>query len=359
MAITEPLPESTFFEWAAALWWLLPLPLRPLLSCGWGVARQLSGRLLLAHSSEAAANAAVFSPRDGTWRTPAVYRLIQDGTEQISELHDQRLICGRLYAHAAFGFAAGAPRLEALIARPEAETLAPPLDLTALPLQPDLVDPATVRALRRPGLVAFDDHRLAEAKGWLESGQAAVSDPLAAFSDGLTYRRTRARAAAAALASLGSSEATRARAEALLWRLLGAGPEARDEVARAAGPGAARGHLLRVLSGETADPTAEGLPELFLRLAEAAERGEAGPLPEEAKRRLTAALDRSLEALDARLADAHARLLRARRLADDYEAWLRRRSHDLLFELGRWRPPDAAAALLRLGGRVRSPRSMP
>jgi hypothetical protein len=354
MAITEPLPESTFFGWAAALWWLLPLPLRPLLSCGWGVAQQLSGRLLLAHSSEAAANAAVFSPRDGTWRAPAVYRFIHGGTEQTSEFHDQRLICGRLYAHSAFGFAAGTPRLEEPIPRPEAETLAPPLDLAALPLQPDLVDPATVRALRRPGLVAFDDYRLDEAKGWLESGQAAVPDPLAAFSDGLTYRRSRARAAAAALASLGSSNGTQARAEALLWRLLGSGPEARGEVARAAGPGAARGHLLRVLSGEAADETDTDLPELLLRLVEAAERSEAGPLPEEAKQRLTAALDRSLEQLDARLADAHARMLRAPRLADDYEAWLRRRSYDLLFGLGRWRPPDFATALLRLGGRLPS-----
>jgi hypothetical protein len=372
MAITEPLPELTFFAWAAALWWLLPAPLRPLVSCGWGVAWQLTGELLLAHAGEAAPNAAVFSPGEGTWRDPAWSVLGRGDEEQRSPFDPRRLIPGRLCAHEVFGDPGGAPPLAwPAGASPALPALAPAA--AVLPPLPDLRDPATVRTLRRPGLDRFDAHRLGEAELWIDSGETSAADPLTAFTAGLAFAGARRRAALAALAALAGGNGRRERAETLLWRLLSAeGTEEaragiRAAIAGATGPGAARARLLAALA-PVVEPTVGGAPvsgsvepadeELLTvleRLQEAGAQAAGTVLPAAARELLVAALDRSLERLDPRLADSHARLLRLPQLPVDYERWLPGKSHALLFACGRSQPPDLGPALLRLGALAGSP----
>jgi hypothetical protein len=348
IAISEPQPERTFFAWVTALWWLLPAPLRPLLSCGWGVARQLAGELLVAHCAEPVPEAATYSPGERVWRDPAWTALGRGDDEKRTPFDPRRLAAGRLYVHEAFGSASGLPRPAWLGG---ASPMVPMLAAADLPPLPDLRDAATIRVLRRPGLGLFDAYRLGEIENWLGTGEAAVSDPLAAFTGGLAFGGSRCRAALAAVPALAASDGRRERAETLLWRLLSAPGAAsvREAAAGARGPGAARARLLAALAAAGEGPVNDDdLLGVLERLREAAAQEEATALPEEARGRLLAALDSSTGSRDPRLAEAHARALRLSSLPDDYQRWLPARCHELLFLLGRARPPELGGALLRL-----------
>lgn len=65
------LEEETFFRWVAALWNLLPGPLRPLLSAGWEVHPEETSRLSLSTSSQFSPLVAVFDPRQELWTPPS------------------------------------------------------------------------------------------------------------------------------------------------------------------------------------------------------------------------------------------------------------------------------------------------
>lgn len=336
------LEEETFFLWAAALWHLLPGPLRPLLSAGWEVHPEQTQRLSLSTSTQFSPTVAVFDPRERRWAPPE--RMIEElpergrGEPRIVPFNQAHLVPGLMYLREAFSWTADG--------RPSLAPPAPHLGFlegfdyevsgpspAGSPLE-DLGSAWCREKLRRAGLRCLDHARLQQLGAWLRDGRATAPEGLALSTAKYFFPDAKQRVLTVGLQAM-ADPILRNKGDWILWTSL------LEEPAMAArlSPGpraAARARLLRVLA-------LRDLPGVLQSLADG-DFGALSDLPPDVQMWLESALEKSLDIGLASLL-YHRQILARTEIPEPYLRWATRRAAGLAVLLGTSGVPEAVPAL--------------
>jgi hypothetical protein len=337
--------EETFFRWAAALWYLLPPPLRPVFSVGWAVTPAQAQDLCFSWSPERAPTVALVDVDRGTWTAPD--RVEQhtgpSGEVRARAFQDELLVPGRMFLRESFDWTAGHPQLAGL---------SPRLDHlrgfdyvirgaeTETSWVVDARAPWTWDRFRRPGMRSLDHARFQLVEHWLQDGVARDPAALCLSTKEFFFPDSRRRLLELGLGAL-ETPAQRPRADQIVWRSLAEDPASHpllDEIPLPERE-ASRVRLLQALAlGD--------LRQILDALANARELGGADDLPPVALERLQDALTQSLD--DPALLDSHRHLLGTAQMAEPYRGWAMTAAIRLAVLLATARESGNSAALERL-----------
>ena len=339
VAIRLPMDENTFFRLAQALWSLLPIPLRPLFSAGYGVSREVTTRLALSCAVKPSGAAATYDPVQRQWTPP------QNMSKSSS---DDALIPGRMYVREAFSRTADGER-DLLGAAPDTEHFVAGESLDINRLQGPLVafsgSHSAARLFRAVGLRALDCGRFRQLSAWLDDHADGDPESLSVSSGEYHTGDFADRAITKALVAL-TEKRTRARGEYALWRSLnGRGAERAEQIIEDMDRASdARVRALIELANGRLIPTLQAL-------ARACREGVGEKMAKKPAAALHTLLDESLDDnnLD-RLAHRHGRWLADANGVPDYRDWAYARRELLqnrLTEAGQRGAFGAASSALR------------
>ena len=331
--------ESDFFEWTTALWYMLPPPLRPFLSSGWGVGASLAGTLAVAHAPVGRDHCAIFEIASKSWRQPARFR--REGVAEMP-FAETRLIAGRMFSF--YGYSnstAGSGVLTPNDDLAAASASRPRLRHKSLPT---MSDAAVHTALRRPGLRAWDHYRFHQFRRWLDSAAPAEASEATGFAQPYAFPVNDSRAAVEAIRALGGAGRQRSESyiAALAERELPA--HVRDAFDHPDETAARARLIVAVVRHASRD-------DCFDLLEAAVRAGQASELPATV---VSALSEHFNTRLDLRALELHLRLLREAGLSW-HRDWILQNVHALIFAIAKWRPPDTNAAIDRLRGLSEDP----
>jgi hypothetical protein len=349
LCITEKVSEEEFFNWVAALWYVLPPVLRPYLSAGWRVESSFAGQLIVTHAAQCNANCALFSlpaedrvPKRDAWTNPSVFATWTKKQQLVwKKFHEERLRAGYMYAHTIFKTAVDElPSIDSLETRDETLKL---MSLwhgsSQFKKLPDFLDPPAVRAFRYPGLRAFDEYRLQSLQDWLNTcGAGRTPKYFTKNAQKLFYVDYQKKALQIAIEALGDSDRRsaedsdrRSAGDEAVWVSFAGEPppyfyELVSELVKQAeeGSGSHRAHLLATM--QTSDH-AKVLDALWV----AAQNGVAGNLHEEVLGVLDYHLNATLQTRET-LA-RHEQFLLYANAPPEYLDWVRRNAFDVLIAM--------------------------
>lgn len=334
------LQEETFFLWAAALWHLLPAPLRPLLSVGWEVHPEQTRGLSLSTSTQFHPTVAVFDPREERWTHPE--RVIEEpeqdrGEPRTAPFTQAHLVPGLMYAREAFRWTGGRP----VLASPDLEFLAG-FDYGlggSAPTAGEVVDlrsPWCRERLRHAGLRCLDHARLQQLEAWLRDGRTAEPEGLAISTAKYFFPDAKQRLLTVGLAAQ-AEPALRDKGDRILWASLLEDREIAERLP--SGPRHARARLLRALAFRD-------LRGVFQNLIDG-DPAALAELPTVVQEWLESALESSLETGLAAL-PYHQQILTGAEIPEPYSRWAILRAAGVAVLLGTSGVPETVPALERL-----------
>jgi hypothetical protein len=353
IGIAGHIAEETFFKWVAALWWQLPLALRPHLSAGWGVAASLSGQLTITYAEQQSSICAVFSPKNGKWSTPeAVLTPGANGRKTVREnFFRDHVTSGAHYVWYLYGCQPYTlPKIESLTEIPAAEELIPGAADGGYGNQaqvPSFQDPITVKLFCRPGWNAYDSYLLTTLRAYLQYGEGRENEIRQSTLSGFVTVEKKREAFIAACEALRSSEACQ-RADSILWAML---------------TQQGRGLFVDILAAEN-DPRLKLLHALLdgnavvalEALCQEARLSASRRLPPEAGTKLRKCLTANLRDFNERSADRHEQLLHIQpSLPEDYLEWLKDNGFDLALKLLNWKWEDGIKDCSKIYEHTNSP----
>ncbi|HEX4955392.1 MAG TPA: hypothetical protein VF017_18530 [Thermoanaerobaculia bacterium] len=346
------LEEETFFLWAAALWYLLPGPLRPLLSAGWEVHPEQTQRLSLSTSTQFSPTVGVFDPRERRWTPPE--RMIEElpgrgrGEPNLVPFNRAHLIPGLMYLREAFSWTADG--------RPSLAPPAPHLGFLEgfdyevsgpAPAGPPLEDLGSTwcrEKLRRAGLRCLDHARLQLLGAWLRDGQAAAPEGLALSTAKYFFPDAKQRVLTVGLQAMADPD-LRNKGDRILWTSLLEEPAMAARLSPCPRT-AARAHFLQGLA-------LRDLPGVLQSLADG-DPAALSNLPPDIQTWLESALEKSLDIGLASL-PYHQEILTRAENPEPYFRWATRRAAGLAVLLGTSGVPEAVPALESLDALSRDP----
>jgi hypothetical protein len=325
--------EGEFFEWMTSLWFILPPSLRPLFSAGWGVGNSIAGMVNVAHTPTGSEHCASFDLATRKWQPPK--RLRRERADV--SFSDTRLIAGRMFSLYGHSASNGGP----VPLAPNDDVAAMSASRPRIVLQdlPTMSDAAMQRAMRRPGLRAWDHYRLQQFRNWLDSSAPPAPDEPNAFAQPYVFPVNDSRAVMEAIRALPGSGRLRAEAYVAALAESELQPHVRDTLDTSE-DAAARARLIVAVGRHSTRDDCFDLLEAAIRA------GHGGDLPAAV---VTTLHEHFESRLDLRALELHLRLLREPGL-DWHREWVAQNVHALVFAIAKWRPPEWDAALERLRG---------